>query len=175
MPKVDSPARAIARNVLIVVGVFLVLYVIYLLRKPISWLIIAAFLAVALAGPVNFFQRYMKRGLAIALVYLGLLAIPIGLGAVLVPPIVNQVSDVATNAPHYVTDIEDYVQKNKTLNDLNDKYHITTLLTQEASQLPAKLGDAAGAAKEITVGLLNNLVEAVVVLTLAHPGEGTSK
>ena len=50
MPKIDSPARAIARNVLVVVGVFLVLYVIYLLRQPISWLIIAAFLAVALAG-----------------------------------------------------------------------------------------------------------------------------
>ena len=83
MPKIDSPARAIARNVLIVVGVFLVLYVIYLLRKPISWLIIAAFLAIAVAGPVNFFQRYMKRGLAIALVYIGLLMIPIGLGAVL--------------------------------------------------------------------------------------------
>ena len=102
MPKIDSPARAIARNVLVVVGVVLVLYVIYLLRKPISWLIIAAFLAIALAGPVNFFQRYMKRGLAIALVYIGLLMIPIGLGAVLVPPIVNQVSDVATNAPSYV-------------------------------------------------------------------------
>ena len=29
-------------------------------------------------------------------------------------------------------------------------------------------GDAAGAAKEITVGILNNLIEAVVVLTLAY-------
>ena len=70
MPRIDSPARLIARNVLVVASVVLILYVIYLLRQPISWLIIAAFLAVALAGPVNFFQRYMKRGLAIALVYL---------------------------------------------------------------------------------------------------------
>ena len=85
MPQIDSPARAIARNVLVIVGVLLVLYIIYLLRRPISWLIIAAFLAIALAGPVNFFQRYMKRGLAIALIYLCLLAIPIGLGAVLHP------------------------------------------------------------------------------------------
>ena len=144
MPKIDSPARAIARNVLVVVGVVLVLYVIYLLRRPISWLIIAAFLAIALAGPVNFFQRYMKRGLAIALVYFGLLLIPIGLGAVLIPPIVNQVSDVATNAPHYVHDIEDYVHKNKTLNDLNNKYDITQKLSDEANKLPSKAGDAAG-------------------------------
>ena len=51
MAQSDSPARAIARNVLVVVGVLLILYIIYLLRQPISWLIIAAFLAVALAGP----------------------------------------------------------------------------------------------------------------------------
>jgi predicted PurR-regulated permease PerM len=138
MPKIDSPARAIARNVLVVVSVFLVLYVIWLLRQPISWLVIAAFLAVAVAGPVNFLQRYMKRGIAIALVYFTLLLIPIGLGALLLPPIVNQVSDVATNAPSYVKDVEDYVHKNKTLNDLNDKYDITQKLNEEAAKLPSQ-------------------------------------
>ena len=57
MPRIDSPARVIARNVLVVAAVALILYVLWLLRKPISWLVIAAFLAVAMAGPVNFFQR----------------------------------------------------------------------------------------------------------------------
>jgi predicted PurR-regulated permease PerM len=167
MPKVDSPARAIARNVLVVAGVVLVLYVIWLLRQPISWLIIAAFLAIALAGPVNFFQRYMKRGLAIALVYLGLLAIPIGLGAVLLPPIVNQISDVATNAPNYVSDIEDYVHKNKTLNDLNDKYDITEKLNDEAAQLPSKAGDAAKVLRDIGFGLVSSIFAGVTILILS--------
>ena len=40
----------VVRTVLIVVGVFLSLYLIYLLRKPIGWLLIATFLAVALQG-----------------------------------------------------------------------------------------------------------------------------
>ena len=167
MPKIDSPARAIARNVLVVVGVFLVLYVIYLLRTPISWLIIAAFVAVAVAGPVNFFQRYMKRGLAIALVYFGLLLIPIGLGAVLIPPIVTQVSDVATNAPHYVHDIEDYVHKNKTLNDLNDKYDITQKLSDEANKLPSKAGDAAEVLRDIGFGLVSSVFAGVTILVLS--------
>lgn len=167
MPKVDSPARAIARNVLVVAGVVLVLYVIYLLRRPISWLIIAAFLAIALAGPVNFFQRYMKRGLAIALVYVGVLLIPIGLGAVLVPPIVNQVSDVATNAPKYVRDVEDYVQKNKTLNDLNDKYDITQKLSNEANKLPSKAGDAAGVLRDIGFGLVSSIFAGVTIFILS--------
>jgi predicted PurR-regulated permease PerM len=167
MPKVDSPARVIARNVLVIASVVLILYVVYLLRTPISWLIIAAFLAVAVGGPVNFFQRYMKRGLAIALVYLGLLAIPIGLGAVLVPPIVNQVSDVATNAPHYVHDIEDYVHKNKTLNDLNDKYDITQKLTDEANKLPSKAGDAAGVLRDIGFGLVSSIFAGLTILILS--------
>jgi predicted PurR-regulated permease PerM len=167
MPQIDSPARLIARNVLVVVGVVLVLYVIYLLRQPISWLIIAAFLAVALAGPVNFFQRYMKRGLAIALVYLGLLAIPIGLGAVLIPPIVNQVSDVATHAPKYVNDVEDYVHKNRTLNDLNNKYDITQKLSDEANKLPSKAGDAAKVLRDIGFGLVSSVFAGVTILILS--------
>ena len=52
----------------------LLLYLIYLVRKPIGWLLIATFLAIALSGPVNVLDRYMKRGFAIAIVYLGLLA-----------------------------------------------------------------------------------------------------
>ena len=167
MPQMDSPARLIARNVLVVVGVVLVLYVIWLLRKPISWLIIAAFLAVAVAGPVNFFSRYMKRGLAIALTYFLLLLVPIGLAAVLVPPIVRQVSDVATNAPSYVQDVEDYVHKNKTLNDLNEKYDITQKLSDEADKLPSKAGDAAKVLRDIGFGLVNRVFAAVTILILS--------
>lgn len=167
MPATDSPARLIARNVLVIVGVLLTLYIIYLLRKPISWLIIAAFLAIALAGPVNFFQRYMKRGIAIFLVYLGLLAIPIGLGAVLIPPIVNQVSDVATNAPSYVSDVEDYVHKNRTLNDLNEKYDITQKLSDEANKLPSKAGDAAKVLRDIGFGLVSSIFAGVTILILS--------
>ena len=69
-------ARSIARTVLIVVAVLVIMYVLYLLRKPISWLVIAAFIAIAAAGPVNFFQRRMRRGFAIAIVYVILILIP---------------------------------------------------------------------------------------------------
>jgi predicted PurR-regulated permease PerM len=167
MPRADSPARVIARNVLVVVGVVLTLYVIFLLRQPISWLIIAAFIAIALAGPVNFFQRYMRRGLAIALTYFALLLIPIGLGVLLVPPIVNQVSDVATNAPEYVQDVEDYVNDNKTLRDLNEKYDITQKLQEEAAELPSRAGDAAGVLRDIGFGLVSSIFAGVTILILS--------
>jgi predicted PurR-regulated permease PerM len=167
MPKADSPARVIARNVLVIAAVVLILYVIYLLRQPITWLIIAAFIAVALAGPVNFFQRYMSRGIAIALTYLMVLLIPIGLGAALLPPIVNQISDVATNAPEYVQDVEDYVRDNETLNDLNNKYDITEKLQEEAAKLPERAGDAAGVLRDIGFGLVSSIFAGVTILILS--------
>ena len=52
----------------------------YLLRKPIGWIVLATFIAVAMSAPVNLLARHMHRGLAIALSYLGLLAIPLVLG-----------------------------------------------------------------------------------------------
>jgi predicted PurR-regulated permease PerM len=167
MPRVDSPARVIARNVLVIAAVVLILYVIYLLRQPITWLVIAGFLAVALTGPVNFFQRYMRRGLAIALTYLLLLLIPIGLGAVLLPPIVNEISDVATNAPEYVQDVEDYIRDNETLNDLNNKYDITEKLQEEAEKLPERAGDAAGVLRDIGFGLVSSIFAGVTILILS--------
>jgi predicted PurR-regulated permease PerM len=167
MPTIDSTPRGIARAVLVVAAVVLVLYLLWLLRRPISWLIIAAFLAVAMAGPINFFQRYMKRGLAIALVYFSLLLIPIGLAALLIPPVVNEVGDVADNAPAYAEDVEDFVQKNETLNDLNDKYDITTKLSEEADKLPSKAGDAAKVLGDIGVGTVNRIFAAITIFILS--------
>lgn len=171
MPTLDSTMgstpRSIVRTVLTVVAVLLLLYVLYLLRRPLSWLIIAAFIAVAAAGPVNLLQRYMKRGFAIALVYLGLTLIPIGLGALLIPPLVSQAEDLADNAPEYVDDVEAYVEDNETLNNLNDDYDITGKLQEEAGKLPEKIPDAAGVLSDIGVGLINSIFAGVTIMILS--------
>ena len=44
----------------------LALYLIYRLRRPITWIFIAGFIAIALSGPVAFLQRRMRRGAAVA-------------------------------------------------------------------------------------------------------------
>ena len=134
--------RAILRIVLVIVGVVLTLYVIYLLRKPIGWIVLATFIAVAMSAPVNLLARHMHRGLAIALSYLGLLlAIPVLLALILVPPIVNGIDDLATKAPDYAAQAQDYVQKNKTLRKLEDDYGVITQLEAQAKKLPQKLGN----------------------------------
>src|SRR5918994_1165885 len=130
----DQFGRAVLRAVLIVVVVALTLYVIVLLRQPLTWIAVAAFVAVAMSGPVNVLSRRMRRGPAIALSYLGLILVPIAVGALLVPTLVNH---------------------NKTLSDLNDKYDFTSEIESLASELPSRLGDAAGVLRDIGVGIVN--------------------
>src|SRR6266550_1929478 len=130
-------ARAIMRIVLIIVGVVLCLYLIYQLRRPITWVLIALFLAVAPSPAVNFLNRYVRRGLAIAGVYLAMLAAIVALGLLLIPPIVGQVNNLGDHAPRYAQDVQDYVEKNKTLRKLESDYNITDKLKKEAAKLPA--------------------------------------
>ena len=163
----DAPARAIVRIVLIIVAVVVCLYLIYLLRRPISWLFIAMFIAVALSKPVNFLDRHMKRGFAIGLVYLGLLGVIVAIAALFVPPVVNGGNNLADDAPSYVQDIQDYVQKNKRLRKINEDYQITDKLSQEADKLPSKLGGAAGVLRDIGFGIVNGIFATVTILVLA--------
>ncbi|HYN91676.1 MAG TPA: hypothetical protein VER75_07125, partial [Thermoleophilaceae bacterium] len=60
----DGPSvRAVLRVVITVVLSALALYLVYQLRQPIGWIVLAAFVAVAASGPVNALSRRLPRGL----------------------------------------------------------------------------------------------------------------
>ena len=164
----ESTARAVLRNVLIVVAVAIVLYLLYLLRKPLGWIVVATFLAIAMSGPVNFIQRHIgRRGIAIGLAYLGLLLIPVGLGAIIVPPVVTGANDLANDAPRYAGDVQRFVQRNKTLRGLEDDYGVVTKIEQEARKLPSRLGGAAGTLRDLGLGLVNSIFAGVTIIVLS--------
>lgn len=154
------------RIVLVVVCVAIVLYLLFLLRKPISWLLVSAFLAVALSPPVNYLNRRMKRGLAIAVTYLGLLLVPILLIALIVPPLITEANDFADNVPKYADDVTQYVQENKRLREINQDYDITSKLEEEAGKLPSRLGGAAGTLRDIGFGIVNSLFAGLTILVM---------
>jgi predicted PurR-regulated permease PerM len=158
--------QTIARGMLAAVCVAFALYLVYLLRKPISWVLIATFLAVALAGPVNYLNRHVRRGFAIAIVYLGLLLIPIGIAALVVPPLVTQGNNLIQNLPEYAQDAQEFTQRNATLRRLERDYNITEKLQQQAERLPARIGDAATVLGNIGLGLVNSLFALFTILVL---------
>jgi predicted PurR-regulated permease PerM len=158
--------RNIVRIVLVVVGVAIALYLLWQLRKPISWLLISIFLAVALSPAVNRVARHMKRGLAITVVYLGLLLVPILLIALIVPPLITEANNFAENVPQYADDVTEFVQKNERLRSLNEDYDITGKLQDEAGKLPGRLGGAAGTLRDIGFGIVSSLFALLTILVM---------
>jgi predicted PurR-regulated permease PerM len=167
-PREQQPSvRAIVRVVTIVVVSVLVLYLIYRLRTPIGWLVLATFIAAAASAPVNVISRKIPRGAAIAVVYLGIVLIPIGIGAVLVPPVVKQTVKLVNNLPQYTDDLNKAFNDNEQLRKLNEDYDITSKLDNVANNLVSRLGDVAGALADIGSGLVSSLFAAVTVLVMS--------
>jgi predicted PurR-regulated permease PerM len=158
--------RNIVRIVLVIVGVAIALYLLWQLRKPISWLLISIFLAVALSPAVNWVGRHMKRGLAITVVYLGLLLVPILLISLIVPPLITEANNFAENVPQYADDVTEFVQKNERLRNLNEDYDITGKLQDEAGKLPGRLGGAAGTLRDIGFGIVSSLFALLTILVM---------
>jgi predicted PurR-regulated permease PerM len=159
--------KSILRVALTVVAVVLALYIIYLLRKPLTWLFIATFLAIALSAPVAYLSKWMKRGFAIAIVYFGLLLFPLVLAGLFIPPLVRQANNLADDVPQYAQDLRDFVNDNPSLRKLEEDYNFTEKIQEEARKLPAKIGDAAGVLSDIGIGLVSSLFAVVNILILS--------
>lgn len=163
----DFGPSTVLRSVLTVLAVIVTVYVVYLLRTPITWLIIAGFLAIAVSGPIAALSRRMPRGLAIATVYSALIAVPLVLAALLIPPLVSQGEELVNNFPQYASDVTEFVNENETLANLNEDYDITGKLEDEAAKLPGKLGSATTTLSDIGVGLINSIFALVTILILS--------
>lgn len=159
--------RAILRVVLTIVGVALALYLLYRVRKPLTWIVIAGFIAIAVSSPIGHLARRMRRGLAILLVYAGVILTPILIAAVLVPPLVTETNDLVREVPGYVGDLREFVQENERLRSLEEDYNVTAKLQEEAAKLPGKLGGAAGTLSDIGLGIVNSLFAGITILILS--------
>jgi predicted PurR-regulated permease PerM len=162
----DASPRSVVRIVLIVVAVAIVLYIVFLLRRPISWVLISIFLAVALSPPVNALSQHMRRGFAITIVYFGLLLVPIALAALILPPLITEANDFARDVPQYARDVTEFVQENERLRELNEDYDITSKLEEEAEKLPEELGGAASTLRDIGFGIVNSLFALITILVM---------
>src|SRR5687768_6322012 len=169
MPAASGPStRTILRIALVVVGVVVALYLIYVLRKPITWIVIAGFIAIAVSGPVRWLSgRTGHRGISILLVYAGLILVPVLVAAVLVPPVVTEANNLADKVPEYAQDLRAFVQTNYTLGQLEEDYDVTGRLQEEAEKRPSRLGGAAGVLSDIGLGIVNSLFAGITILILS--------
>jgi len=120
---VRFPVRTILTVLGTIVAVAVVLQVILIARHVIVWILISLFLALAMNPAVEFFQRHgiRKRGLASGVTFVLVLVALAGIGAVFVPTVVSQVSDLVAKVPDYVHDIS---QGKGRFGFLETKYHM---------------------------------------------------
>jgi predicted PurR-regulated permease PerM len=164
----DAPsARGILRVVIIVVLSGFALFLLYRLRHPISWVLAAGFVAICASGPVAKLSTRMPRGVAIVVVYAGIVLSPIIVGAVLIPPVVNQGVRLVNEVPGYVQDLNKTVENNEQLRKLDKNYDLTGKLQSAASDLIRKVGQATGALVKIGAGLLSSLFALVTILVMS--------
>ena len=164
----DQPSvRAILRVVVTVVLSAVALFLVYSVREPLGWLVLATFLAVAASGPVNFLARHMRRGAAVALVYLGIVLIPIGIALILLPPVIEQGVKLANNLPSYARELNQAFNENPQLQELNKDYDITKKLEDAAQDLVSRIGEAAGALASIGAGVVGSVFALVTILVMS--------
>jgi predicted PurR-regulated permease PerM len=164
----DRPSsRVIARTVFTVVLCVAAVYLVYLLRTPITYVILAAFIAACASGPVNALSRHMKRGAAVGIVYLLIVLVPAIVMFILVRPVVEQTVDLLANLPEYAQDFEEEAQSNEQLRELDEDYDVSGKLEELASNLASKLDDAAAALVDVGAGVVSSLFALVTILVLS--------
>jgi predicted PurR-regulated permease PerM len=132
----SAPERVVTfrpRTVLTVAGILLALgialWVVWVSRRVLIWTMIALFLALALNPAVEGLQRrgLHRRGAAAGVVYLAALLVIVGLLALFVPTLVQQVDDLVHAAPGYVRDL---TTGRGPLGFLQTKYHVVDRVEQ---------------------------------------------
>jgi predicted PurR-regulated permease PerM len=154
----------VVRVVWVAAAVVAALYLLYLVRGVVGLVLVAVFLAVAIAPAVNFLDsRRVPRWLAILLVYLAGFGAIFGIGLLIVPPLVTGVEDLSTNLPNYVDDL----RNNQSFRKYDNKYGITKQLRKQAKDLPSRLGDAAGTLRDVTVGVFSSVIQLFSILVIS--------
>lgn len=141
------------------------LYLLWELRQIVRWCVIAAFLAVALNPLVDWLdRRHLPRVAAILLVYLALFLFLVGLAAVVLPPLIDQLKALAGFIMNLVREPRGAYHD---LQDLANRYglggYLDTLRSQ-VSALPGRLTIAVAPLLSVTLGVLGSVTALLSIL-----------
>ena len=155
--------RSIAKVLFATMAALALLWFLYLVRSVVALVLISIFLAVALGPGVDFFQRrHLPRAASILVVY-GLIFLALfGIGLLIVPPVVEETTQLVQNVPEYI----DGARRNELIRDYDDRYGITARLQEQAANLPQRLGSAVATLQSVTVGVFSTLFQLVTVLVI---------
>jgi predicted PurR-regulated permease PerM len=142
------------------------------LSSIITLLVVSLFLALGLDPLVRWLQsRGAPRAAAVGVVFLGLIAVFTGFISTVIPPVVAQATELVSQLPHYVLDVQAAIERSETLTRVNQEYQVTERIQAELQKrlasgetVTALFGGIFGAGKALVSGIFSAFT--VLVLTL---------
>ena len=158
------------RTILVVLGIILaaivMIEVLQAARGILIWIFVALFLALALNPAVEWLQAHgvERRGLAVAIAFVGAIVAIAAIGATIIPTIVTQVNEFVEAVPDYV---EDLTAGRGRLGFLEREYQITDRVREGLSEGGAsRVFGLSGTALAVTKGVVTAVVATVTIAFL---------
>ena len=165
LPRPPVPVRTILATIGLVVAAYVSLRTVQRLHRLFSWFVVAVLLAVVLSPMVDALQRKarMKRGWAVTIVFLGFVALVVGLVALFVTP-------VATRAPAFWNDLPENIhaagQGRGPFAKLVDTLNLENFVREHETDIRQELSDLGSSATGTVQTALGTILAVVTVLTL---------
>lgn len=116
--------------------ILIVAWFLYVVLDILLMIFAAIVLASALEPVANFGQKYrLPRGLTVGLVYIFIILLFVGVGALMVEPLANQISQLALNVPHAVAVLRNFTSFVPNYNESTLITSIQDTLTSLSSNL----------------------------------------
>ena len=162
---VRFPVRTILTVLGIAIAVLLLLWVIWIVRSVITWILIALFLSLALNPAVDWLQRARRpppRRSRSRWRWAARCSRMAGIAALFIPTLVSQVNDFANNVPDYLHQI---TTGRGRLGFLQTKYHLVDKARESLQNGGAKkLFGLSNTAVAVTKGVITAIVGFVTVV-----------
>jgi predicted PurR-regulated permease PerM len=159
--------RTVLGVVLLVIAVAVLLQLLWMAREVITWILIAAFLALALNPLVQLFQRrgIRRRGLAAGLTFVLAVGAVAGLGTAFVPILVDEIGQFVDALPGYV---EDLTAGRGPLGFLETDYQIVERVREAVEQgnLAERVLGASGTALAIAEGIITIVIATITIAVM---------
>ena len=154
-------------KVLSLTAVFIgVLYLAYLTKHEIFWLITAFSLSLALNPLVAWLSQYMplkSRGMATGLVFFVIILGLLLFAVTLVPPLVSQSEKLVQDAPHITNDL---LAPNTLTGSFIRRYNLVDHIKTSQAQIVTRLSSASGSLVGVVQGLFSSAISAVTIIVL---------
>lgn len=165
----EQRERVPVRTIAVTIGMVLVAYgavqLLSHLTRVLTWLVIAAFLAVLANAVVAIVERRLglRRGLATALVFLvGTLAVT-ALAVLFVRPLAREVGQFAEDLPRYV---EQARSGSGPVGNLIERFNLDEQVQKNSAKIQESLTGLGAPALSVLQGIANTAIGALVVLVL---------